>query len=232
MTPGLHPITGRNSFCGPSAMATVLGVTTDHAARVIRGLTGERRVKGVPVSHFIAAMEQLGGRVRYTRLDVPYASLADWLRDHLQSFQASHLILHFGDRRSTHLGTISGGMYQCNHTKEPVPFDAIPYKPTAGIVFGVIEVLDRPMVTPRDSKLADRAVLAKARRIASRFGIVVNSFDGASFEVSCPELDHDDPLEGRNRTDDVQVLLALVEEYRDCIQGGYLEAVTDPCMLN
>lgn len=88
------------------------------------------------------------------------------------------------------------------------------------------------MAIPRDSKLAERAALAKARRIASRFGIVVNSFDGASFEVSCPELDHDDPLEGRNRTDDVQVLLALVEEYRDCIQGGYLEAVTDPCMLN
>ena len=61
MTTGLHPITGKNRFCGPSAMTTVLGVTTDHAARVIRGLTGERRVKGVPVKHFIAAMEQLGG---------------------------------------------------------------------------------------------------------------------------------------------------------------------------
>src|SRR3990167_2295011 len=77
-----------------------------------------------------------------------------------------------------------------------------------------------------------RGTLAKAKRIAARNGIVIDSFDGQWFEVSCPELEHDDPLEGRNATGDVREVLELVEEYRDCLLGGYLEAVTDPCLMN
>ncbi len=232
MMPAFHSIKGKNRYCGPSAMATVLGVTTDHAARVIRGLSGERWVKGVSTHHITAAMEQLGVRVRYTRIDAAYESLANWLESNLQVFQASHLILHFGVVSDAHYGTITGGMYQCNLSKMPVPFEAIPFKPSAGIVFGVFEVLDRPSVAPRDARVVERAVLAKAKRIATRYGIVIANFDGAWFEVSCPELEHDDPLEGRNSTDDVRVVLALVEEYRDCLEGGYLEAVTDPCLMN
>lgn len=228
----LHPIKGRNRYCGPAAMAAVLGVTTDHAARVIRGLTGERWIKGVSVQHLTAAMEQLGVRVRYTRIDASYESLADWLRNNLRLFQSAHLILHFGVNGDAHYGTISGGMYQCNHSKVPVSFEAIPFKPSAGIVFGVFEVLDRPTEAPRDAKLVERGTLAKAKRIAARHGIVIDSFDGQWFEVSCPELEHDDPLEGRNATGDVREVLELVEEYRDCLLGGYLEAVTDPCLMN
>ena len=227
-----HPIRGRNRYCGPAAVATILGVTTDHAARVLRGLTGERWTKGVSVRHLTAAMEQLGMRVRYTRVDAVYESLADWLRSNLPLFQASHLILQFGVNGDSHYGTISGGMYQCNLSKMPVSFESIPFRPSAGVVFGVFEVLDRPLVAPRDAKVDARGVLAKAKRIASRYGIVIDSFDGVWFEVFCPELERDDPLEGRNSTDDVRVVLELVDEYRDCLENGYLDAVTDPCLMN
>ena len=88
------------------------------------------------------------------------------------------------------------------------------------------------MVAPRDAKVDARGVLAKAKRIASRYGIVIDSFDGVWFEVFCPELEHDDPLEGRNSTDDARVVLELVDEYRDCLENGYLDAVTDPCLMN
>ncbi|KRB40271.1 hypothetical protein [Acidovorax sp. Root70] len=88
------------------------------------------------------------------------------------------------------------------------------------------------MVAPKDAKVAARGTLAKAKRIAARYGIVIDSFDGMWFEVSCPELEHDDPLEGCNSTDDARVVLELVDEYRDCLEGGYLEAVTDPCLMN
>jgi len=199
---------------------------------VIRGFSGERWVKGVSAQYLIAAMEQLGMRVRYTRIDSAYESLSDWIESNLRDFEASHLILQFGVVENSHFGTISGGMYQCNLSKVPVPLDAIPFKPTEGIVFGMIEVLDRPMIAPRDAKLVGRSVLGKAKRIASRYGIVISSFNGSWFEVFCPELEHDDPLEGRNSTDDVRVVLTLVEEYRECLEGGYLEAVTDPCLMN
>lgn len=226
-----HPIKGKNRYCGPSAMATVLGVTTDHAARVIRGISGERWVRGVSSHHLLAAMELLGVRVRYTRVNAAYESLSEWLRSNLQVFQASHLILQFGKPSDSHYGTISGGMYQCNLTKKPVAFEAIPFTPREGMVFGIFEVLERPVQAPTDAKVANRRVLSKAKRIADRCGIVIDSFDGSWFEVSCPELDHDDPLEGRNSTADVRVVLELVEEYRDCLEGGYLEAVTDPRMM-
>lgn len=66
---------------------------------------------------------------------------------------------------------------------------------------------------------------------ASPFGIVVASQGVGHFVVWCPELDHDDPLEGRNETGDVRVVLEQVEEYQRCLQGGYLEAVTDPRLM-
>lgn len=231
----LHPIKGKNRYCGPSAIATILGVTTDHAARVIRGLTGERQVKGVSVFHLRAAMERLGMGVRYTSLNLAYESLADWLKCNLQAPQTSYVILQFGVPGESHVGTIHGGKYQCNLTNGPVSFDAIPFKPNGGIVFGLFEVLDLPGSSPEDSKVVDRKLLAKAQRIASRHGIVIASEHGSYgsfFDVSCPELEHDDPLEGRNSTDDVRTVLALVEEYRDCLMGGYLDAVTDPRMMN
>lgn len=231
----LNPIQGKNRYCGPAALATILGVTTDHAARVIRGFSNERWVKGVTVDHMAMAMAQLGVQARYTRIDAAYGlgtaneSLADWLHHHVQLFQGSHLILVFGVAGDSHYGTISGGMYQCSLSKIPVALDAIPFKPSTGIVFGIFEVQDRPLTTPKDEKLVARGMLARARRIASRCGVVIEcSADGSWFEVWCPELDDDDPLEGKNSTDDVRVVLELVEEYRYCLENGYLEAVTDP----
>ena len=235
VAPTFHPIKGKNRYCGPSAIATVLGITTDHASRVIRGLTGERQVKGVSASNLRAAMERLGMRVQYTPLKSAYDSLADWLKCNLQIPQSAYVILQFGVQGESHFGTINGGMYQCNLTNGPVSFDAIPFKPNGGIVYGFFEVLDLPATSPEDSRVVDRKLLAKAQRIASRHGIVIASEHGSYgsyFDVSCPELEHDDPLEGRNSTDDVRTVLALVEEYRDCLTGGYLDAVTDPRMMN
>lgn len=212
-------------------MASVLGVSTDHAARVLRMVSEEPQIRGVDWRHLFAAMERLGAHVRYTSLHTPYEVLAMWLADNLQQFKANHLILQFGVADDSHYGTISGGMYQCNLSRMPVPLEAIPFRPTQGIVYGVFEVLDRPLAVPCDDSVSGRSILAKARRLAARFGVVVHSSAPGHYEVWCPELDHDDPLEGRNATDDVRVVLELVEEYRDCLQGGYLEAVTAPCLL-
>jgi len=47
MTPTLHPAIGKNRYCGPAAMACLLGITTDEAARTLRVVTGKRAIYGV-----------------------------------------------------------------------------------------------------------------------------------------------------------------------------------------
>ena len=127
----------------------------------------------------------------------------------------------FGVGTNSHYATISGGLYQCNHSRKPVPFEAIPFAPVNGMVYGVLEVLSRPAVVPRDGLVVDRGLLQKAKRIAAKQGLIINSHGGM----------YEDPLEGCNETGDMKVLLELVQRYQECLEGGYLEAVTDPCLL-
>lgn len=89
----LNPIEGKNRYCGPAALATILGVTTDHAARVIRGGSNERWIKGVRVDHMAMAMAQLGVRAQYTRMFSQAASLASHQHAHELQIQA-HLCLN------------------------------------------------------------------------------------------------------------------------------------------
>ena len=53
----LHDVEGRNSYCGPAAISTVAGVTTDEAARIIR----ERRAYYRPVRgcHYYEVLQAL-----------------------------------------------------------------------------------------------------------------------------------------------------------------------------
>ena len=227
--PSLFPIRGRNGFCGPAAVASTLGVSTDHAARVIRRFSGGSRTTGVHDKHLVSALLHLGAQVRLIPLGEGYECLASWLHANLDRFQAQQLIFAFGTATDAHYGSICAGMYQCNITGRPVAFEDIPQAAHAGTVFSVIEVLARPERIPQDEAVSDRAMLQKAKLIGARHGISILGAGGV-YEVYCPELEHDDPLEGQTQTDDVTEVMALVLRYREFLEGGYLEAVTDPCL--
>ena len=227
----LRAIKGKNTFCGPAAMASVLGITTDHAARVLRTISCQPRITAVTASHLVQALRHFGVQLNHTHLREHYACLTEWLHARRTRFPAEPVILAFGTPDSGHFGVVSGDLYQCNITGSPVPFDAIPLHGLNGIVYDVIEVLGQPVLAPPDERVIARRVLAKARRIAGQTGVVIETMGGSNFRVWCPELDHDDPFEGENDTCDAQTVLQLVERYRHCLENGYLEAVTDPCFL-
>lgn len=118
-----HPIKGRNRYCGPAAMATIL---RDHRSRrVLRGLTGNAGLRESLQQHLTAAMEQLGVRDTPACPDAAYVELGRLPRVQSAVFQPPISILQFGVHGDSHYGTISG-VYQCNLSRMPVPFESIP----------------------------------------------------------------------------------------------------------
>lgn len=229
----LKPIKGRNRFCGPAAIASVLGVSTDHAAGAIRAVGGGKKITGVAWMHLVAALELLGARALWRPAEECYDVLSDWLATNLSRYSGTHKILIFGDGKSSHYGTICDERYQCNISREPVEFDAIPIYQERGTVLGVIEVVALPAVRACDPAKEVRRTLAKAKRLAARHDIRVETMLGGSgwYRVWCPELEHDDPFDGCVEIEGASAALARVEGYVDCLENGYLEAVTDPRFL-
>lgn len=58
-----HPVIGYNSWCGPAALAIVLGLTTDEAARRIREKSGQKMVKSSKPTHILSVLKDAGWKV-------------------------------------------------------------------------------------------------------------------------------------------------------------------------
>lgn len=230
MVPRLHPLVGKNSFCGPAAMATVLGISTDHAARMLRSVSGSKRVTGVFNVHLCEALAQAGCKYEYRSVPEaasPLLPASEWVRINRSLFEHMHVIIVFGRR----YGTLLGQHYQCSLTRRVVPLDAIPQAHEK--VVSYIAVCELPAEVPRDEALHERArnarALARAKTLARDFGIVVSKvLGGDEYVVYSPELADDDPHDDRPNPCTGQEVLALVEDYVYCLRNGYLEAVTDP----
>ena len=56
----LHPAIGSNRFCGPAALASLLGISTDEAAQQLRGVSGKRAIYGVRERYMLLVLDQQG----------------------------------------------------------------------------------------------------------------------------------------------------------------------------
>ena len=56
----LNSVTGKNRFCGPAALSTLAGITTDDASRLIRRFSGKASTMGVHSIHLIKAIRASG----------------------------------------------------------------------------------------------------------------------------------------------------------------------------
>ena len=229
MSRKLHPIRGKNTFCGPSAIATVLGLTTDHAARVLRSISGDKRVTGVYPTHLVQALCALGCDVEYVQvLPAERVRVRQWLESNARLFENQHVVIDF----SSHFGTLLGGHYQCSMTRSPIYWasDFIPCE--EGELAGYVVIRRVPDDSPSDETAEAVRLLQQARRLAARNGIVIVRECSDTYRVTCPELEEDDPHEGRQEARTAQEVLDMVKDYVHCLRNGYLEAVTDERLWN
>lgn len=52
----LSPAVGRNRYCGPGALAILLGIDTDNAAARLRAITGQRAIYGAHTVDMVQAL--------------------------------------------------------------------------------------------------------------------------------------------------------------------------------
>ncbi|MDP3521288.1 MAG: hypothetical protein Q8S02_11770 [Hydrogenophaga sp.] len=233
MSPQLHPVTGKNSFCGPTAMATVLGISTDHAARIIRGVSGDRSIKGVSERHLWEALTSVGCSLTFRNFrddGTGLVSAGQWVQRNADLFATRHAIIVFG----RHYGTLLGERYQCSLTHRAVSLDELPHPHEVVEACLFVDALPQqaPVDTVAHEIRRNAQTMAKAKSLAHRHGIVIETVDGGGwYEVFCPDLQDDDPHEGWASPETGQEVLALVKDYVDYLQNGYLEAVTAPCLM-
>lgn len=120
MTITLHRKTGRNRFCGPSAISILTGGTSDQGSRLIRSINGRRQVTGTHAEDLLLALLKCGiGAVQthdYARRDRP--TLIAWVRGPTFDPGATYLV-----SAAHHWQIIQGDRYACGIVGKPVPLD-------------------------------------------------------------------------------------------------------------
>lgn len=116
MRPILHTVTGRNPWCGPTALSSVLGITTDHAAAVLRGITGKFWVRGVFQIHLYQALVHLGCEVEVElfgdHLGKPRPTMNEWSIEQFSAQSQTPRIVNYAG----HYGAVLQNNYQCRLT--------------------------------------------------------------------------------------------------------------------
>lgn len=225
MQTSLHPIKGRNGYCGPAAMASVLGISTDDASATIRRVCGLRKVAGLTTQQLVQTLTHLGCEIDMVhvspREQVP---ARQWVTGNADLFAHQPVIIVF----SEHFGTLLGRQYQCSMTLRSIDWDSTPIPCEGGAVREVLVVRSRPEGPLRQHFDAGRRLLHQARKLASKHGVIIERDAADSYLVRCPELEDDDPHEGHQTATTPQEVLAMVKDYVYCLENGYLEEVTDP----
>lgn len=215
-------------------MASVLGISADHAARLIRSVRVTSRsragIRGVHEIDLKHALEAAGCAISYHSMrgdPEGLMSAEQWVQRHGDLFASGHAIIVFGN----HYGTLLGDQYQCSLTRCVVPVAEMPQSHHTVEAFFLVTAL--PTVPPvdvvADERRRNAQALAKAQKLARKHGIVIQRYEsGGEFRVYSPELLDDDPHDDRPNPETGLEVLEMVEDYVYCLLNGYLEAVTDP----
>ena len=129
----MHKVTGKNSYCGPFAIAALTGRTTDDVAALVRSFTGRRYIKWMCTSDVERALRRLGRTVRTTRFGKA-PTLNQWINKYAKP-DTSYVVLVTG-----HFIVVRNNRYACSVHRTPVRLDDAPGKRRR--VQGYIEILD------------------------------------------------------------------------------------------
>lgn len=233
--PTLFEVTGKNRYCGPTALATILGVTTDEAAFLIRKHSGQKAVKGAKTHHLVAVLREVGCKVRvyggaFRNEDRP--TVAQWLSTQAKGLPSDqHIVLVHGD----HFGTLLGRRYLCTLTKkQSVAHKDIPKRRARVSEWFVVQSLpEKPVVVALVRKPdPERGARQKAKALAASHGIEIEVEPGRGGNVIVWGLrdipDAEDPYEGDHYANDWADALDRVQAYADIVTRKRAAAEKSP----
>lgn len=219
MKPVLHEVAGKNKYCGPTAIATILGISTDDASKLIRVQSGKPAARGVSTLNLIRTLAAAGCKVSHIRgqwatKDQP--TLAAWLKAGGLPRDRHVVVIH-----GNHFGTILGTRYLCSLTKrQTVGLKDIPKRRARVAEWLIVDRL--PAAAPVVAKVmrapdSERKFREKAKALAAKHGIEIEVVrDSGSIIVwghpSVMDTDAD-PHDGDHYAEGWGDALTRVEEY-------------------
>lgn len=230
-----------NRFCGPSVLSILTGLDTADTARLLRQVSGRRRIMGTSTSHLKAALSRLGidtvGFPTY-RTHGPTGSKAltfvQWERQSRATRGGEAILLVMGH----HWAVVQGRRYACGISHKPVPFSQIPHRcARVTEAYRLIRVQTgkqfASLVPPPPVTKADvgRQRREQARKLAATYGIQIEDGDYPDQHFVYPPsrcYDADglwpdgegDPLQGERSCYSWGEVLAAVRVYADAIEAS------------
>ena len=111
----------RNRYCGPAVISAVTGMVTGEAARLIRHVSGQRKVTGSYAHHVIRALKLCNvgyNSNKFFGLDTKrQPTLAQWLKSSKDVRTSGRVFLIVA---GNHFQLVEGRRYVCGRTKDVV----------------------------------------------------------------------------------------------------------------
>jgi len=227
-----HPPTGRNHFCGPSALSILTGLDTGRCAALLRRVGGRARIKGAYHSEMRTALRELGIETMTSHWPIGgKPTLVQWSRNTRATRGDGTFLITVGN----HYAVVQGRRFACGWTKKPIPLGQAPKRRRrVTAVWSLVKLREvkvnevaPPVVRKPDTERNDRQ---RAKALAAQHGIEIDNDreatgNGGYLWVYPPACLHDeygemcdDPYDAHNHDTWGEVLTA-VETYAKLVEA-------------
>ena len=162
-----------NRYCGPAVISAVTGMTTGEAARLIRHVSGQRKVTGSHTFHVLRALSLCNiQNVKTTVVTRP--TLAQWLKSSKDVRTSGRVYLIVA---GNHFQLVEGRRYVCGRTRDIVSVRSKLVKRRCRVetVHELISegkiIIPNAARKPKDHAASNRA---KAQRLAKKMEVKIN----------------------------------------------------------
>jgi hypothetical protein len=222
----IHKIHGRNTYCGPSAISAITGFSTDQASVAIRAHSGQRAVKGAPISAVLSALADFGVTASrtYSAPKGKGVTLTQWLKSSVKQRTSDRVFLLVA---GWHYQIVSGRRYTCGRLREIVSIKSDEVKRRARVSH-VFELTSASISKPNsiskhetERRVASRASAKRntartaARSLARKHSITIDiEGDSLLWVQACEttEKHADYPFDGDHYVHDWDEVMTRVED--------------------
>lgn len=168
----IHPITGKNRYCGPAAISAITGCTTDDAAYAIRKNSGQRFVKGTYAHQVIDVLKEAGitcTQIRWSFSKDDRMTLAQWLRHTVDKRKPGIVYLLVA---GNHYQVVSGRRATCGRIRKIVSVTDKSLKRRSRVSM-VWQLSTDGITPPKKPKRTSNLVANLVRKRAQEHGIEI-----------------------------------------------------------